>query len=165
MPTLVNPGQTIPVQLDLTFKGRVQRGNQAPATWVEFQVSDQSGVDPQQGSHGDVSLIQGYDGPATIASTDNPDESQNFWNGFTTDIMAGAPSSAIQNKPDGTPALASTEGLYGFNANPAAMTFENALSIKPSDPTKLLNKAAYVAHDSPVADVASNNKILLITFY
>ncbi len=161
MPTLVNPGDTIPVQLDVAFKGRVQRGNQAPATWVEFQVSDQSGVDPHQGSHGDVSLIQGYDGPATIASTDNPDESQNFWNGFMTDIMQGAPAGAIQNKPDGTPALASTEGLYGFNANPTALAFENGVTAA----AKPLNAAAYVAHDSAVADVASNNKILLITFY
>lgn len=76
--------------------------------------------------------------------------------------MKGAPAAAIQKKPDGTPALASTEGLYGFNANPAAMAFENGVKLPGGKP---LNAAAYVAHDSAVADVASNNKILLITFY
>ena len=165
MPTLVNPGATIPVQLDVTFKGRVQRGKLAPATWVEFQVSDMSGTDPKQGSHGDVSLIQGYDGPATIAGTDYPDESKNVWNGFTVDVMLGAPKDAKQAKTDGTPALGSTEGLYGFNANPTALQYLNGTSTRAPDPVRPLRSVAYVEHDSHVGDVASNNKILLVTFY
>lgn len=62
----LKPGASAFVPLPATFKGRVQRGTQLPCTWVEFQLD----ASDDHGAHGDVSLQQGCDGAATIASTD-----------------------------------------------------------------------------------------------
>jgi hypothetical protein len=88
-------------RLDSSFKGRVQRGSQIPATWAEFQVAATNG-----GAWGDISLEQGYDGPALIGPTDHVNTG---WGGFTNDAFQGAPAAAYQNKSDG-PALGSTLG-------------------------------------------------------
>ena len=73
----LNAGASQYVPLATSFKGRVQRGKDIPATWVEFQVQAEDG-----GAHGDISLEQGCDGAATIASTDGSKVS----NGFTNDV-------------------------------------------------------------------------------
>ncbi|KAF4632194.1 hypothetical protein G7Y89_g5933 [Cudoniella acicularis] len=79
----LGPGAKTYVDLPTTFKGRVQRGTTLPATWVEFQVSASN----DHAAHGDISLEQGCDGAATIASTDG----SNRINGFTNEVVNGAP--------------------------------------------------------------------------
>ena len=61
----VPAGQSVFVPLDAAWKGRVQRADAQPSTWVEFQVKAGDGL-----AWGDISYIQGFDGPATIASMD-----------------------------------------------------------------------------------------------
>ena len=90
------------VPLPTTFKGWVQRGTQLSAPWVEFQISASN----DGAAHGDISLEQGCDGAATIASTDG----SNRLNGFTDDVLKNASAAACTKKSDGTKATATTVG-------------------------------------------------------
>ena len=92
-PTTVKPNTTVFVPLPSSFKGRVQRGKLIPATWVEFQLEASN----DHAAHGDISLEQGCDGAATIASTDGSKRS----NGFTNDILKDAPAAATVKRADG----------------------------------------------------------------
>ncbi|KAI8964539.1 hypothetical protein F5Y11DRAFT_363835 [Daldinia sp. FL1419] len=144
----VGPDQTVHVPLKLEFKGRVQRGDQQPATWGEFQVKAAN----DGRAHGDISLQQGCDGAATVASTDGT----NVSNGFTEDILRDAPAAALDNKPNGEKALASTEGNWKGPGNQAAIDWENQ---------KVGHGKVYIKGGSGVPDVASKNNCLHFTFY
>ncbi|KAL9046065.1 MAG: hypothetical protein Q9214_001007 [Letrouitia sp. 1 TL-2023] len=136
------------VSLPDTFKGRVQRGTQLPATWAEFQLS----ADNDHAAHGDISLQQGCDGAATISATDGSGRS----NGFTEEILSGAPEAAVQNKPDGTRALATTVGNWMSGPNQAAIDYE--LQV-------VRQERAYIVGGTGVPDVASSNRALAVDFY
>lgn len=144
----VNANDSTFVALPTSFKGRVQRGTQLPATWVEFQIS----ADNDGAAHGDISLEQGCDGAATIAATDG----QSRFNGFTNDIVSGAPDAAVQNKPDGTRALATTMGNWMSGPNQAAIEWEMK---------NVGQQKAYIQGGTGTDDVASSNKCLAVTFY
>jgi len=116
--------------------------------WAEFQVTASN----DNAAHGDISLEQGYDGPATIASTDG----SNILGGFTTDVFVGAPLAAYQNKPDGTKALASTMGNWAAKPNQAAIEHLKQV-INP--------KMAYITGGTGVNDVGSKNQCLAVVFY
>jgi len=136
------------VNLPTTFKGRVQRGTTLPATWVEFQISASN----DGAAHGDISLEQGCDGAATIASTDGSKRI----NGFTNEIVSGAPEAAVQKKPDGTRAIASTMGNWAHGPNKAAVEYLE----------KVVGKGkAYIVGGTGVPDVASANKCLAVDMY
>ncbi|KAG9852701.1 hypothetical protein KCU98_g10190, partial [Aureobasidium melanogenum] len=96
----VPAGHTVFVSLPPSFKGRVQRGHLIPSTWVEFQIEASN----DHKAHGDVSVEQGNDGPATISATDGTKSS----NGFTKVIKAV--DSAYQTRSDGKRVIASTMG-------------------------------------------------------
>jgi hypothetical protein len=148
-PTTVDPGQTAFVSLPTSFKGRVQRGAvSVPATWAEFQVSASN----DNHAHGDISVEQGCDGASTIASTDGT----NVAGGFTNDVLINAPAAAIQNKPDGTKALASTMGNWMGGPNQAAIDWLNS---------QVGQSKAYITGGTGVPDIASSNNVLAITFY
>ncbi|KAL9005513.1 MAG: hypothetical protein Q9188_001715 [Gyalolechia gomerana] len=144
----VNANDSTFVSLPENFKGRVQRGTQLPATWAEFQIS----ADNDGAAHGDISLQQGCDGAATISATDGSGRS----NGFTHDILSGAPEAAIQAKPDGTRALATTVGNWMSGPNQAAIDWENQ---------KVGQWKAYILGGTGTDDVASSNKCLAVDFY
>ena len=72
----LNPGASQSVPLATAFKGRVQRGKDLSATWVEFQIQ----AADDGGAHGDISLQQSCDGAATIVSTFAPIVSNRFTN-------------------------------------------------------------------------------------
>lgn len=144
----VGPNKTVHVPLSLKFKGRVQRGDKQPATWCEFQVK----ADNDGKSHGDISLQQGCDGAATVSSTDGTNQS----NGFTKDIIKGAPAAALDKKPNGERVLAHTEPNWNGPGNKAAIDWEH----KQLGTTK-----AYIVGGSGVPDVASKNNCLHFTFY
>ncbi|KAI1452487.1 hypothetical protein F4805DRAFT_27724 [Annulohypoxylon moriforme] len=144
----VGPNQTVHVSLELGFKGRVQRGDQQPATWGEFQVKASN----DGGAHGDISLEQGCDGAATVASTDG----SNVSNGFEKDIVKDAPAAAVEKKPNGERALASTEGNWKGPGNQAAVDWEYK---------QIGHGKAYIKGGTGVPDVASKNNCLHFTFY
>ena len=147
-PTTVPPGATTFVSLPTSFKGRVQRGNIIPATWVEFQISASN----DGAAHGDVSLEQGCDGAATISSTDG----SNVTGGFTNDVLSGAPTTALQSKPDGTKAIASTMGNWNGGPNQAAIDYLNGV---------VSQSKAYITGGIGVPDIASKNNVLAVVFY
>ncbi|KAL8637015.1 MAG: hypothetical protein Q9228_005668 [Teloschistes exilis] len=137
----VNANDSHFVSLPESFKGRVQRGTQLPATWAEFQISASN----DGAAHGDISLQQGCDGAATISATDGSGQK----NGFNWDILKDAPEAAIQKKPDGTRALATTVGNWMSGPNQAAIEWEQK---------KVGQQRAYIVGGTGVPDVASKNK-------
>ena len=137
---------TTHVALPLSFKGRVQRGNQLPATWVEFQVQASN----DKAAHGDISLEQGCDGAATIASTDGSKTS----NGFKKDILRSAPAAAVKHKANGEKALASTMGNWMGPPNKAASDYEYK---------ELGHGKCYITGGTGVPDVASHNNCLSVS--
>ncbi|KAI0200931.1 hypothetical protein F4808DRAFT_145495 [Astrocystis sublimbata] len=144
----VGSNKTVFVPLSLSFKGRVQRGDQIPSTWGEFQVKASN----DGRSHGDISLEQGCDGAATVASTDGT----NVHNGFTKDIVRGAPAAALDKKPNGEKVLASTEGNWKGPGNQATIDW----CYK-----QLGHGKAYIKGGTGVPDIASKNNCLHFTFY
>ncbi|KAI1269711.1 hypothetical protein F5Y18DRAFT_107934 [Xylariaceae sp. FL1019] len=144
----IAPNATVHVDLPLSFKGRVQRGTQLPATWGEFQVK----ATDDGKAHGDISLQQGCDGAATVAATDGTGVS----NGFVKDIVKGAPEAAIQKKPNGECGLAHTEPNWNGPGNQTTIEYEYA---------QLGHAKAYIKGGTGVPDVASKNNCLHFTFY
>ncbi|KAH6668179.1 hypothetical protein B0J14DRAFT_600010 [Halenospora varia] len=147
LPTTLAAGKTTFVSLPTTFKGRVQRGTQLPATWVEFQIS----ASDDHGSHGDVSVQQGCDGAATIASTDNKSHG-----GFTQNVLVGAPEAAYKKKPNGQKVIDSTVGGFTGVVNQAAVKWMNE---------KVGQVNAYITGGTGVPDVSSKNQQLAVVFY
>ncbi len=142
------PGAHTFVNLSESFKGRVQRGTLIPATWVEFQVSASN----DKAAHGDISLEQGCDGAATIASTDGTKR----MNGFTNDVVSGAPEAAIFKRKDGEKVIASTVGNWMAGPNEAAVKWLEK---------EVGQKKAYITGGTGTDDVASRNKCLAVDFY
>ncbi|KAG9687855.1 hypothetical protein KCU95_g10688, partial [Aureobasidium melanogenum] len=140
----VPAGHTVFVSLPSSFKGRVQRGHLIPATWVEFQIEASN----DHKAHGDVSVEQGNDGPATIHATDGSKSS----NGFTNVIKAE--DSAYQKRSDGKRVIASTMGNWMGGPNQAAIRAQQRIRTQ-----------AYVTGGTGVPDVASANRRLAVDFY
>lgn len=140
----VAAGGTAFVSLPATFKGRVQRGTMIPATWVEFQIS----ADNDHAAHGDVSVEQGNDGPATISSTDG----RNSSGGFTFPINASDAAYTIRG--DGARVIASTMGNWMGGSNQAAIDAQQSIA-----------GVVYVTGGTGVPDVASNNQRMAVVFY
>ncbi|MCJ1439425.1 hypothetical protein MMC27_008819 [Xylographa pallens] len=144
----LQPDQTQFVSLPDTFKGRVQRGTQQPATWAEFQVK----ADNDGAAHGDISLEQGCDGAAVISATDGSGRS----NGFSDDILSGAPDAALGQRSDGVRALATTMGNWTGGPNQAAIDYLNQV---------VGQQKAYIVGGTGTDDVASSNMCLAVDFY
>lgn len=142
-------GETKHVPLDTKFKGRVQRGTQQPSTWAEFQLE----ASDDHKAHGDISVQRGYDGAATIRSTD---PGSNLMGGFTNDAFIDAPKDAFRNKEDGTKALAPTEPDWNGPGNTAAIAHLNKV---------VTQQKAYILGGTGVPDIASANKCLAVDFY
>lgn len=155
----MTPGEIAFVSLPLSFKGRVQRGTDSiHTTWAEFQLRADSSADPLYNdylAHGDISLQQGCDGAATISSS-KPYKGKMLINGFTDDVLTGAPDAAIRNKSDGTRALASTEGNWEAPKNRAAIDWLQS---------KALQGKVYIEGGTGVADVGSGDNRLWVVFY
>lgn len=126
----------------------MQRGTQLPATWVEFQISASN----DGAAHGDISLEQGCDGAATIASTDG----SNRLNGFTHDVLKNAPAAACTKKSDGTKAIATTVGNWNSGPNQSAIDYLNKV---------VGQKKAYIVGGTGTDDVASKNQCLAVDMY
>ncbi|KAI4182633.1 MAG: hypothetical protein L6R41_005856 [Letrouitia leprolyta] len=136
------------VPLPATFKGRVQRGTLIPATWAEFQLDASN----DHAAHGDISLEQGCDGAATIASTDG----SHRVGGFEKDIISHAPEKAVVKRKDGVKVLASTMGNWMAGPNEAAAEWEEK---------EVGQKKAYIRGGTGTDDVASKNRRLAVTFF
>ena len=144
----LEPGKNAFVSLPDSFKGRVQRGTEIPATWVEFQLDASN----DHAAHGDISLEQGCDGAATIASTDGSKRS----NGFTKDVLKDAPAAALGHRSDGKKVLASTMGNWMGGPNQAAIQWLQK---------EVGQEKAYITGGTGVPDVASHNKVMAVDMY
>ncbi|KAJ9606640.1 hypothetical protein H2200_008648 [Cladophialophora chaetospira] len=134
------------VSLPESFKGRVQRGKFIPATWAEFQLDAGNG----SGAWGNISLEQGYDGPATIRG-------DSVEGGFSFDILNGAPGAAVTERAqDKVKVLASTMGNWLGGPNEAAIKWETE---------KVGQKLAYITGGSGTIVVNSKRKRLLVDFF
>ncbi|KAL8830199.1 MAG: hypothetical protein Q9191_001560 [Dirinaria sp. TL-2023a] len=142
------------VELPPTFKGRVQRGTLLPATWVEFQLDASN----DHAAHGDVSLEQGCDGAATIASTDNDSSIHRavVVGGFEKDILTHAPEKAVVKRQDGIKCLASTMGNWMAGPNEHAAAWEEQ---------EVGQKKAYIKGGTGTDDVMSRNRRLKVVFF
>jgi hypothetical protein len=140
-------GQTQFVALDNSFKGRVQRGTQQPATWVEFQLRADDGC-----AWGNISLIMGCDGAAVISATDGKGVSA----GFTHDIISGAPEAAKVTRGDGVVVLDTTQGYWAGGPNKAASDHELAAVGQQN---------VYVLGGSGTTVVRSENSRLAVDMY
>lgn len=130
------------------FKGRVQRGRIQPATWVEFQMR----ASDDHAAHGDVSVEQGNDGPATIEATHAP---QQPTGGFKRHLVGGAPGAAKVRRSDGKEVLASTVGNWTGPPNQAAIAYQRPL----------IGDTTYVVGGTGVPDVKAANHRFSVTFY
>jgi len=140
-------GGTAFVSLPLSFKGRVQRGKLIPATWVEFQLKASN----DGAAHGDVSVQQGNDGPATITSAD----ADHHTGGFTEFINLRPFPGAHVKRSDGVDVIASTVGNWMGGPNQAAIDLQKAA----------IGSRAYVVGGTGVPDVASHNNRFVVDFY
>lgn len=147
----LKPGQSTFVSLPATFKGRLQRGTQLPATWVEFQLEASN----DHAAHGDISLQQGCDGPATIASTDGSNRINGLGPEFH-DVVAKAPAAAIRKKANGERAIDTTVGNWNGGPNKAAIDYLNRV---------VGQQRAYILGGTGVPDVASKNRRLAVVMY
>ena len=140
--------QTHFVSLPASFKGRVQRGTLQPATWAEFQLSAAN----DHAAHGDISLEQGCDGAATIASTDGSGRVS----GFKEDVVKGAPAGAVTTRHDGVKVIASTMGNWMAGPNHVAAEYLQKV---------VGQHKAYIVGGTGTPDIASRNQCLAVTFY
>lgn len=106
------PGESRWISLPGSFKGRVQRGTELPATWAEFQLCAAN----DGKAWGDISLQQGCDGAAIIRPTDGG----TVEGGFSDDILSEAPEEACIEK-DGQKVLQTTVGNWSSGPNQAAI--------------------------------------------
>lgn len=145
---VVQPKETKSVTLPTSFKGRIVRSTDMPATWVEIQVKANDG-----NAWGDVSLQTGCDGAATVAPTDGGSSSTV---GFSNaNIVADAPASAKTTRADGKSVIA-TPWSVGKVLNQKAVDY---LKSAVGD-TK-----AYIddTYGTKVA-VSSNNRLAVVMY-
>lgn len=144
----LQPNQSKAVTLPTSFKGRVVRSTDMPATWVEVQVMADDG-----NAWGDVSLQTGCDGAATVAPTDGGSSATV---GFSdTDIVANAPDSAKTTRADGV----------GVIATPWSMgTILNADAVDYLKRVVGVAKA-YIDNTSQTDVAVSSNNRLAVVMY
>ncbi|KAL8807158.1 MAG: hypothetical protein Q9182_000840 [Xanthomendoza sp. 2 TL-2023] len=134
------------VPLPASFKGRVQRGQLIPATWVEFQCEASN----DHFAHGDISLQQGCDGAATIKGTEGT------VGGFVKDIITHAPKEAKVTRKDGVVCLGSTMGNWMAGPNEAAAAWEMK---------EVGQRKAYIKGGSGTDDIMSKTRRFEVVFY
>lgn len=143
--------QTAAVSLDPTFKGRIARSTDTPATWVEVQIQATDGQ-----AWGDVSLEIGCDGAAEVGPADGGSSAVV---GFSSpaDIVASAPEGATETRADGATVISAPWSM-GVVANQAAADYlEGAV---PGG-----NQAAYITGTSGTEVTTSSNNRLAVSFY
>ncbi|ROV87029.1 hypothetical protein VSDG_10029 [Cytospora chrysosperma] len=144
----LQPNQSKAVTLPTSFKGRVVRSTDMPATWVEVQVMADDG-----NAWGDVSLQTGCDGAATVAPTDGGSSATV---GFSdTDIVANAPDSAKTTRADGVSVIA-TPWSMGTILNADAVDYlKRVVGVAK----------AYIDNTSQTDVAVSSNNRLAVVMY
>lgn len=140
------------------FQGRVVRGTEELnldgsshrlGTWLEMSL------DSQGTAWGDVSLIRGCDGPATIEALDSSGATKGFKD---TSVLSDAPANVLFPKDSGVKVINATE-LDGSNPPVVIQPVVDYLS------SKLDHSMVYIDdfHDNPV--ICSTNGRFSATFY
>ena len=135
------------------FIGRIQRGQDYPATWVEFDTNS---------GFADVSLIQGCDSAATITCTDG--SCNGFTVGFSSnDVFTGAPGDAVMKKAAGNTALKNTEfnPILFVDGSSSAADYERQ-HLGTSQPYSEFVRSG---QDGQVSDSVAPNKMWAVIFY
>lgn len=143
--------QTTSLSLDATFKGRIARSTDTPATWAEIQLQASDG-----NAWGDISLEIGCDGAAQVGPTDGGSSSVV---GFASpaDIVASAPQAATETRADGVTVI-SVPWSEGVVVNQDAADYlQGAVSGGDS--------MAYITGTSGTEVTVSSNNRLAVTFY
>jgi hypothetical protein len=143
----VSAGGMAFVNLPTLFKGRVERGKLIPETWVEFRIR----ASTDGAAHGDVSVEQGNDGPATITPTDGNNQS----GGFKEFINRRPFPGAHVTRADGVDVIASTMGNWMGGPNQAAIELQKSA----------IGARTYVTGGTGVPDVTSRNRRFVVDFY
>lgn len=145
---VLQPNQTKSVTLPTSFKGRVVRSTDMPATWVEVQVMADDG-----NAWGDVSLQTGCDGAATVAPTDGGSSATV---GFSdTNIVANAPDGAKTTRADGVSVIA-TPWSIGTILNADAVDYlKRVVGVAK----------AYIDNTSQTDVAVSSNNRLAVVMY
>lgn len=153
----VSPSATASVTLDLTFKGRVVRTTDTPATWVELQIQN---TDSSCGSTcgygwGDVSLEMGCDGAATVAPADGTGTTVGF--SSPADLVDNAPSAATTTRSDGTKVIQAP----WYDGTPLCQAAIDYLTeTVPGG-----SSAVYINNTYGTTMATSANNRFLVTFY
>lgn len=153
----VAPLQTAAVALDPSFKGRVARTTDTPATWVELQIqnTDDAATCGNMCGYGwgDVSLQMGCDGAATVAPADGTGETV----GFTEDVVSGAPSDATTTRGDGATVI-KAPWYDGAALSQSAIGY--LIESVPGGA-----QSVYINNTFGTSVAASANNRFLVTFY
>lgn len=137
------------MELCPTFEGRIVRGDEnylngekhLLGTWAEIEWFNGT-------SYGDISLLQGNDGPVMIQSLDGYNKSR----GFVLDVITNAPQEAKAQKASGSWCM---DMIIGPNGNNVTKDWESQF-LSPWD--------VYLDNDkNPVID--SLNQRFVVTFY
>lgn len=162
----VNNGDTQFVSLNSGWAGTVQRGEFLPATWVELNMVGTA--------WGDVSLQQGCDGGATLASTtggtiqgfsENINEGANIpAAAFFNPATQGSPCYSGQCTTSATNVLDTTVGNY-WEPRAANTAATNYILGVLGGQTQALQKAFIGADWYTTPQVTSTNNCMAVTFY
>lgn len=138
--------------LDPTFKGRIARSTDTPATWVEVQIKAPDGM-----AWGDISLEIGCDGAAEVGPAEGGGTSATVGFSSPEDIVAAAPDGATETRADGVKVISVPWSMGAVVNQAAAEYLEGAV---PGG-----NKMAYITGTSGTDCATSSNNRLAVSFY
>ncbi|KAK8057072.1 hypothetical protein PG996_011009 [Apiospora saccharicola] len=149
--TVLPPGGAVFVTPCPTFEGRIVRGDASNfdgtkhllGTWTELSWN-RNGT-----AWGDVSLLEGNDGPVLIQALDEP----NKYKGFSIDVLSNAPAGAWAQKL-GT-------GSWCLDK----ITSEGGNAITKAWESRFLDPNSVYLEDSINPVINSNNGRFAVTFY
>lgn len=145
--------KTTAIVLDPTFKGRIARTTDTPATWVEVQIKANDGM-----AWGDVSLETGCDGAAEVSPTDG---GQSHTVGFSepADIVSKASQApnVTETRADGVTVISIPWSGSQVMNQAAADFLKN--NVKGGQ------KSAYITGTDGTDVAVSSNNRLAVTFY